>query len=205
MLKMAIPPARRSLPPGRSQGRTLPLFPRSGFRTPRSSIRFGNATTSGPLTPPPPPFTPPAQPTSGTPPAPIVPVAKGWKFTASLVNRIKSHAAYELADGQDLDIEGAEEAGADSATTKPVSKAVRGSGGHVEVQWPKRGFTALKLEVDRGTGTFVYLATATEPHYVDTVTLAPGATALWKYRAIYRDGDQGFGQWSDVGSIAVVG
>ena len=38
-----------------------------------------------------------------------------------------------------------------------------------------------------------------------TVTLAPGNTALWKYRAIYLDGDQGFGQRSDVVSIAVTG
>ena len=34
---------------------------------------------------------------------------------------------------------------------------------------------------------------------------AAGATVLWKYRAIYLDGDQVFGQWSDVGSIAVTG
>jgi hypothetical protein len=34
---------------------------------------------------------------------------------------------------------------------------------------------------------------------------AAGATVLWKYRAIYLDGDTVFGQWSDVGSIAVTG
>ena len=34
---------------------------------------------------------------------------------------------------------------------------------------------------------------------------AAGTTALWKYRAIYMDGDEVFGQWSDVVSIAVVG
>lgn len=32
-----------------------------------------------------------------------------------------------------------------------------------------------------------------------------GVTALCKYPAIYLDGDQVFGQWSDVGSIAVSG
>ena len=100
---------------------------------------------------------------------------------------------------------GAEEQGPDPATTKPDLKLVRVSGGHTEVQWPKRGFTAIRIEVDRGTGGFVYLATDTEPHYVDTVTLAPGTTALWKYRAIYMDGDEVFGQWSDVVSIAVTG
>lgn len=34
---------------------------------------------------------------------------------------------------------------------------------------------------------------------------APGATVLWKCRAIYLDGDQVFGQWSDTVSIAVTG
>jgi hypothetical protein len=34
---------------------------------------------------------------------------------------------------------------------------------------------------------------------------APGATVLWKYRAIYLDGDTAFGQLSDVGTIAVTG
>lgn len=33
----------------------------------------------------------------------------------------------------------------------------------------------------------------------------PATTALWRYRAIYLDGDQVFGQLSDVMSIAVQG
>jgi len=34
---------------------------------------------------------------------------------------------------------------------------------------------------------------------------APGTRALWKCRATYFDGDQVFGQWSDVVSLAVRG
>ena len=124
---------------------------------------------------------------------------------ASLVNRIKSHAAYTTADGEALKIEGAEQTGPDPETTKPVIKVVLVSGGQKEVQWKKLGFTALKIEVDRGNGQFVYLATDTEPHYIDTVSLPPGTAAVWRYRAIYLDGDQLFGQWSDVVSIAVTG
>jgi hypothetical protein len=30
-------------------------------------------------------------------------------------------------------------------------------------------------------------------------------TVLWKYRVNYLDGDQVFGRWSDVGTIAVTG
>lgn len=49
------------------------------------------------------------------------------------------------------------------------------------------------------------VADDTEPHYVDTLALSPGTTALWKYRALYLDGDQPFGQWSDTVQIAVQG
>ncbi len=35
--------------------------------------------------------------------------------------------------------------------------------------------------------------------------LAPGQTALWKYKAIYRLADEQVGQWSDVVSQAVQG
>ena len=34
---------------------------------------------------------------------------------------------------------------------------------------------------------------------------APGTTALWRYRAIYLNGDEQFGQWSEPASIAVRG
>ena len=42
-------------------------------------------------------------------------------------------------------------------------------------------------------------------HYIDTLTLAPGTAAVWRYRAIYLMRDEVFGQWSDVVSIAVTG
>ena len=170
----------------------------------RDDLASGASVASGPLTVPTD-LALPAVPTRGTPPVPIIPKADGWKFTSSLVNRIKSHAAYSTADGESLKIEGAQQTGPDPETTKPVLKVVLASGGLKEVQWKKLGFTALKIEVDRGNGQWVYLATDTEPHYQDTVTLPPGTAAVWKYRAIYLQGDQVFGQWSDVASIAVHG
>ena len=173
----------------------------TGFR---DDLCNGKSIPSGPLTPPTD-LTLPPQPTRGTPPVAIVPVADGWKFVSSLVNTIKSRVTYTTADGTALKIEGAEQTGPDPETTKPVIKVVIINGGQKEVQWKKLGFTALKIEVDRGNGQFIYLATDTEPHYIDTVMLAPGTTALWRYRAIYLDGDQVFGQWSDVVSLAVQG
>ena len=136
---------------------------------------------------------------------PIVPLANGWKFTASLVNRVKGHATYTEADGQDLGIIGAAEQAADPETTQPEIKLVRVAGGHIEVQWKKSGFTGVRIEVDRGSGQWAFLAIDTIPHYPDTLALAPGTTALWKYRAIYLDGDEPFGQWSATATIAVQG
>ena len=44
------------------------------------------------------------------------------------------------------------------------------------------------------------------PEYTDTATLpAPGAGAVWKYKAIYLQAEQRVGQWSDVVSIPVAG
>jgi hypothetical protein len=52
----------------------------------------------------------------------------------------------------------------------------------------------------------VSLAIDTVPDYLDTYPLpAPGQTALWRYKAIYRIGDEQVGQWSDVVSQAVTG
>jgi hypothetical protein len=52
----------------------------------------------------------------------------------------------------------------------------------------------------------MFLAVDTVPDYTDTAALPPtGQSALWKYKAIYRQGDDRVGQWSDVVSIPVAG
>jgi hypothetical protein len=62
-----------------------------------------------------------------------------------------------------------------------------------------------EIQVDRGTGVFAYLATDTMPDYLDTAALpAAVASAVWKYKAIYRFNDEQVGQWSDVASISVM-
>ena len=65
--------------------------------------------------------------------------------------------------------------------------------------------TSIRIEVDRGGGTWTFLDIDTKPHHEDAASPAAGATVLLKYRAIYLDGDQVSGQWSDVGTIAVTG
>ncbi len=51
-----------------------------------------------------------------------------------------------------------------------------------------------------------FLAIDTIPDFLDTAPLlAAGASALWKYKAIYRLNDKQVGQWSDVASTSVTG
>ena len=170
----------------------------------RDDLATGKSVASGPLSLPLDLALPP-MPASGTPPVTITPEADGFGFVSTLGARIKNHADYAVADGDDLGLEGPDQPADDPATTKPALNVKRGSGGSVELGWPKHGFNATRLEVDRGTGVFGNLTTSTSAHYTDPVTLAPGTAAIWKYRAIYLKGDHVFGQWSDGVSIAVTG
>ena len=170
----------------------------------RDDLATGKSIASGPLSLPLD-LTLPPMPASGTPPVTITPEADGFGFVSTLAARIKNHADYAIADGEDLGLEGAEQPADDPVTTTPALNVKRGSGGSVELAWPKAGYNATRLEVDRGNGVFVNLTTSTSSHYTDPVTLAPGVAAIWKYRAIYLKGDHVFGQWSDVVSIAVTG
>ena len=148
----------------------------------------------------PPAFTLPATP---APPANVAPGA--FKRLTNLIRNLKTRPGYTATIGQDLGVIGPEHPEADPITTKPEIKLVHITGGKVQLQWKKLGFTGVRIEVDRGGGTWTFLDMDTKPHYEDPASPAPGATTLWKYRAIYLEGDQPFGQWSDTGSIAVTG
>jgi len=159
----------------------------------KNKARNGTGASMGPM------------PVAPTLPAAPVAVAPGiFTRLTKLVVRIKAHPGYTDSIGQALDIIGAEQV-VDPDLLKPVLKTELRAG-HPWVLWVKGVATALEIWVDRGNGTFVYLATDTEPDYGDTAPLpAPGQTALWKYKAIYRLGDEQVGQWSDVVSQAVTG
>jgi hypothetical protein len=87
--------------------------------------------------------------------------------------------------GEDLGVIGADEPAPDPTATKPELKAVLAVAGKVELQWKKFGFTGIRIEVDRGTGQWVFLDVDTKPHYQDPASPAPGTAVVWKYRAIY--------------------
>jgi hypothetical protein len=137
-------------------------------------------------------------------PVPDVPEPGIFKRATSLANVIKKKANYTISDGEDLGIEGPEMEEADEVNDKPLISLLLVQGGHVQVKWAKKRFDGIDIYVDRGDGNWVFLATDTIPDYVDTHTLPDaGKSALWRYKAIYRMGDQQVAQWSDVVSITV--
>ena len=66
---------------------------------------------------------------------------------------------------------------------------------------------SLELCKDWSDGKgFVLLTYTTSPDYADPSPLpAPGTSAVWKYKGIYRLNDAQTGQWSDVAAIGVIG
>ncbi|MBI3418178.1 MAG: hypothetical protein HY043_23050 [Verrucomicrobia bacterium] len=144
----------------------------------------------------------PAAPTLGPAPALVPPNIFGR--LAALVARVKKHPGYTDAIGQDLGLIGAEQT-VDLNSMKPILDLTL-QAGHPNIGWTKQGMDGLEIWVDRGTGTFTFLAIDTIPDYLDTAALpAAGTSAVWKYKAIYRLHDEQVGQWSDVISVSVMG
>jgi hypothetical protein len=157
----------------------------------KTALRSGTALGAMPTTP-----------ALGVPP-PAVP-AGIFSRVSAIAARIKKHPAYTEAIGQDLGIIGAEQV-VDPTTVKPVLELTL-QAGHPNVGWSKSGMDGIEIWVDRDTGTFAFLTIDTVPDYLDTAALpAAGASAVWKYKAIYRLNDEQVGQWSDVATIGVMG
>lgn len=158
----------------------------------KNAARNGNAPTLG---------TPPVAPNLGVAPAAVAPGI--FQRATALAQRIKTLPGYTDAIGQALGIVGAEQT-VDVSALKPVFTA-RLEAGQVVLGWTKQGMDGMEFWVDRGAG-FVFLVLDSLPDYADTQPLpAAGQSALWKYKAIYRQGDDRVGQWSDVVSIPVAG
>lgn len=125
---------------------------------------------------------------------------------SSLAVIIKKRTNYTLADGEDLGIEGAEESSSlakTEAETKPVISVRLVQGGKPEIVWSKGNFDGIDIYVDRGNAQFVFLATDSFPNYTDNAPLPATGAALWRYKAIYKYGDEPIGSYSDIVSIAV--
>lgn len=143
----------------------------------------------------------PAPPVFSTP-DPLV--AGIFTRTAQLVQTIKNHAGYTQAIGEDLGIIGTEII-PDYNSLQPILKYELQSG-KPNLIWKKGIASGIKFKVDRGTGTFEFLATDTIPDFLDKHPLPPlGQTAIWRYVAIYMHDDEEVGDWSPVLDVTVTG
>jgi hypothetical protein len=125
--------------------------------------------------------------------------------TSTLVAHLKTHKKFTTAIGQDLWVIGTSHV-IDPTTWKPILN-VQIIAGHPVIVWTKGKAGGIEIWVDRNDGNgFVLLAVNNEPNTTDPTPLpAPGTSATWKYKAIYRLHDAQVGQWSDVMSISVGG
>ena len=106
----------------------------------------------------------------------------------------------------DLGLLGNEQTGPDFSTLAPDFTAEpTATGVHLAWGWGGNGkyLDQIELQVDRGTG-WELLVIDTTPGYTDTAP-QPATPAKWKYRGIYRVGEQRVGQWSAEQSINVGG
>ena len=146
----------------------------------------------------------PSAPDPGDIPPLVVPGIFSRAF--SLAQRVKKHKDYTTGDGDDLGIEGPEQELPDLLTVKPVIQLVAGHAGQPTIIWDKGQMDGIDVYADRGAGTWALVGTANFPDFIDNAVLpAPGQTAYWQYRCIYRFGNEPVGQWSDIASIAVKG
>ncbi len=144
----------------------------------------------------------PVVPPFPTPP-PVVAPGLEARFRG-LAQQLKKHPAYNAAIGEALGIEGAAQDAPDLSELRPEISA-RVVGSRVEIEWGWQGQRAFldlcELQVDRGSGWGI-LAFDSTPGYVDTQPF-PASPTRWRYRAIYRKGDQQVGQWSQEASVVV--
>ncbi|MEK0451568.1 MAG: hypothetical protein RL088_3836 [Verrucomicrobiota bacterium] len=125
---------------------------------------------------------------------------------ARVAAEIKGKQNYDVADGDLLGIEGVLVPPPEAATTKPVLKHKIVTGGCPELGVKLSPFKSWELWADFGTGTFVMCGVALKSKLVCEHALPPaGQSAVWKFKAIYRDGNAQFGQFSDVVSVPVAG
>lgn len=136
--------------------------------------------------------------------APATLVSGIFERVGKLVQNIKSNPNYTNTIGEDLGIIGSEIV-PDYNSLKPQLKFELQTGSP-NLIWTKGIADAIKFKVDRGTGTFEFLAIDTTPDYLDKHALpALGQTALWKYVAVYLHNDEEVGSWSDVLAVTVTG
>jgi hypothetical protein len=137
------------------------------------------------------------------PVAPAVVLAGVIPRARKLAGRIKGSPAYTEAIGEDLGIVGDEQV-LDIPNLKPMLTS-RLDVGRPMIIWLKGPADSINIYVDRKNGKgFVYLATDSQPDYLDTFPMPEGLdSVVWDYKGIYRIGDDPVGQFSEPISVTV--
>ena len=161
---------------------------------------FKNIMRDGPLGTPTPPV--PVAPTLPAAPTAVEPGI--FKRVAKFVQRLKSHPNYTENIGEDLGIIGGEMT-FEPSELKPELKGDLDAN-RPKIVWKKGPFVdSIDLYVDRELNdNYVYLTNDSEPDYVDTYQMPPDvASVVYRYKGIYRIGDEQVGQYSDPITITV--
>ena len=152
----------------------------------------------------------PAGDASAAPPLPAVVVRDEGALTRlfDLIAEIKQNNLCTEANCTDLGILGSVDSAPDLTTLMPDIAAIV-SGSVVKITWGWQGLSKwldlCELQVDRGTGQgWQPLVFDTTPNYDDTHP-HPAAATQWKYRAIFRVGEQQIGAWSQPVTVVVGG
>ena len=158
-----------------------------------------------------------------SPPPPTATAPGGYERAIALGNSIKKKSNYTVADGQDMNLEGAEIVLPNPSTFKPVISVVAGSNGKPDLKWKKQAGTSgihFYMKVvssgspttpSPGPGTpsaagFSYLGSDTQPDFTDNTPLPPsGQSQQRAYIAIYFVDDNNVGQFSEEVKITVTG
>ena len=161
---------------------------------------FKNIMRDGPL----------GTPTPLIPAAPTLPAAPTmvepgiFKRVAKFVQRLKSHPNYTENIGEDLGIVGGEMT-FEQSELKPELKGDLDAN-RPKIIWQKGPFAdSIDLYVDRQLDdNYEYLTNDSEPDYIDTYPMPSDvASAVYRYKGIYRIGDEQVGQYSDPITITV--
>jgi hypothetical protein len=161
---------------------------------------FKNIMRDGPLGTPTPPV--PVAPT--LPAAPTVVDSGIFPRVAKFIQRLKSHPNYTENMGEDLGIVGAEMT-FEPSELKPELKGDLDAN-RPKIIWQKGPFVdSIDLFVDRQLDdNYEYLTNDSEPDYIDTYPMPlDAASVVYRYKGIYRIGDEQVGQFSDPITITV--
>ena len=144
---------------------------------------------------------PPAAVTVAAPPATVAPGV--MQRLRNLIQRIRHTENYTTDIGRELGIEDEPGTNAPDATAKPTARAIAETGGHVRIEFNKRGFEGVWIEGRRkGEADWAFLGIDLHSPFTDTRPPAQANTPeVREYRLRYYHNDQPTGDWSDIISV----